>query len=252
MTGITLYPGIRFQTKFSNMHYIPRFPRNSYGKSTIKEYTADRRWAQRLLIFNEIVSMGKIVPANFPTFITLFSYSKRVSPGAKSMSRTQSRKKYARSRTASVWASLRPMHARGPVPNIGRSNSDTPSHLDGLNWPGFSKVFGFRPNWNVCWEEIMEETGPMTHKYWSNQRWRNCPLEVQLRAGKVERPWSGSPQPRYEEWKEDQLEVFSRTGINYSSKHTKQAIGFLETGLYIRQYIRIGNILELVKSYKLS
>jgi len=159
MTGITLYPGIRFQTKFSNMHYIPRFPRNSYGKSTIKEYTADRRWAQRLLIFNEIVSMGKIVPANFPTFITLFSYSKRVSPGAKSMSRTQSRKKYARSRTASVWASLRPMHARGPVPNIGRSNSDTPSHLDGLNWPGFSKVFGFRPNWNVCWERLWKKRG---------------------------------------------------------------------------------------------
>ena len=119
----------------------------------------------RLLIFNETLSIGRTVPAKVPTFITFFSYSERVSPGAKPTSRTQSRKKYAKSKTASVWATLRPMHARGPIPNIGTSSSDTPSHLDGLNCPGFLKVFGLRTNRKLHWKAIVHKTGPMTYKY---------------------------------------------------------------------------------------
>jgi len=136
-------------------------------------YSGDDGYTQRLLIFNAILSIGKTVPAKLPTFITFFSYSERVSPGAKSTSRTQSRKKCARSKTASVWATLRPMHARGPVPNMGTSSSDTPSHLDGLNRPGFSKMFGLRTSVKLRWEVILDETGPMTHKYWSYQPWRD-------------------------------------------------------------------------------
>ena len=120
---------------------------------------------QRLLIFNETLSIGRTVPAKVPTFITFFSYSERVSPGAKPTSRTQSRKKYAKSKTASVWATLRPMHARGPIPNIGTSSSDTPSHLDGLNCPEFLKVFGLRTNGKLHWKAIVHKTGPMTYKY---------------------------------------------------------------------------------------
>lgn len=96
----------------------------------------------RLYSLTGTVFTAKVKPTIAASPITRSLNSSRDSPGRPAISTRHSLRSEDRKARASMFANLRPIHARGPTPKVVISASKAPYHLEGIKRSGSTKWLG--------------------------------------------------------------------------------------------------------------